>query len=133
VDDGFEEGMDIPIYYDPMLAKLIAYGAYREEAIQRLLRAIDDYKIVGVKTTLAFGKFVLQHPDFVSGKFDTHFVAKNFTPDLLKTENAEELEIAALFAAHWVERKATNAVVNNHNSSVAATSNWRKNRLGMRG
>jgi acetyl-CoA carboxylase biotin carboxylase subunit len=133
VDDGYEEGMSVPIYYDPMLAKLIAYGADREEAIQRLLRAIDDYKIVGVKTTLAFGKFVLQHPDFVTGKFDTHFVAKNFSPELLKTEHEDEMEIAALFAADWVEKKAAKAIVSNPTTQAASSSNWRKNRLGMRG
>jgi len=132
VDDGYEEGMQIPIFYDPMLAKLIAFGADREEAIQRLLRAIDDYKIVGVKTTLDFGKFVLKHPDFVSGKFDTHFVAKNFSPEVLKVERQDELEIAALFAAYLVENNATNHTTSHTVASAAATSNWRKNRLGFR-
>ena len=64
VDDGFEEGMEIPIYYDPMIAKLITYGKDREEAIERMIRAIDDYKIVGIETTLPFCKFVMQHESF---------------------------------------------------------------------
>ncbi|MCB0803437.1 MAG: acetyl-CoA carboxylase biotin carboxylase subunit, partial [Flavobacteriales bacterium] len=71
VDDGFEEGMDIPIYYDPMIAKLITFGKDREEARLRMIRAIDEYQINGVKTTLAFCKFAIQHEAFVSGKFDT--------------------------------------------------------------
>ena len=64
VDDGIEEGMDVSIYYDPMLAKLIAWGATRDAAIQRLIEAIDNFEIEGVATTLRFGKFVLQHDAF---------------------------------------------------------------------
>ena len=89
VDDGMEEGMDIPIYYDPMIAKLIVHGANRTEAIQRMIRAIDEYKISGVQTTLEFCKFVMQHPAFVSGKFDTHFVAQHFKPEMLKQTPAK--------------------------------------------
>lgn len=58
--------MDIPIYYDPMIAKLVTHGKNRQEAIDRMVRAIDEYKITGVTTTLSFCKFVLQHPSFVS-------------------------------------------------------------------
>jgi acetyl/propionyl-CoA carboxylase alpha subunit len=97
VDDGFEEGMDIPIYYDPMISKLIVHGKDRTEAIQRMIRAIDDYKIIGVETTLDFCKFVLQHEAFVSGKFDTSFIAKYFKPEMLKG-NTIHSEIAAMAA-----------------------------------
>ncbi len=136
VDDGYEEGMDIPIYYDPMLAKLVGYGKDRTEAIERLLRAIDDYKIVGVKNTLAFGRFVLQHEDFVSGKFDTNFVGKNYKPEYLKHENDDEIEIAALVAEHiFSDNKfAGNNTTKGRTSSVSATgkSNWVKNRSSYR-
>ena len=98
VDNGFEQGMDIPIYYDPMLAKLITYGKTREEAIQVMLKAIEDYKIEGVKTTLSFGKFVFEHEAFRSGKFDTNFVKKYYDADVLKIQMAKEAEIAALVA-----------------------------------
>src|SRR3954469_17271142 len=74
VDDSFEEGMDIPIFYDPMISKLIVHGSTRAEAIERMVRAIDEYKIVGVETTLEFCKFVLKHKAFTSGKFDTGFI-----------------------------------------------------------
>ncbi|MEX2590373.1 MAG: acetyl-CoA carboxylase biotin carboxylase subunit, partial [Chitinophagales bacterium] len=87
VDDGFEQGMDIPIYYDPMISKLVTYGKDREEAIQRMLRAIDDYKIVGVKNTLAFGTYVMQHPAFVSGDFSTNFVKEHFDPKAMQVED----------------------------------------------
>jgi propionyl-CoA carboxylase alpha chain len=90
VDDGFELGMDIPIYYDPMIAKLITYGSNRAEAIEKMIRAIDEYKISGVQTTLPFCKFVMNHPAFVSGEFDTNFVTTYFKPEMLAVE-ADEL------------------------------------------
>ncbi len=98
VDNGFEQGMDIPIYYDPMLAKLITYGETREEAIQLMLQAIDGYQIQGVQTTLPFGKFVFENDAFRSGKFDTHFVKKYYNADLLKNQMAQEAQIAAFIA-----------------------------------
>ncbi|MFV8344173.1 acetyl-CoA carboxylase biotin carboxylase subunit [Flavobacterium sp. XS2P39] len=98
VDNGFEQGMDIPIYYDPMLAKLITYGETREEAIQIMLKAIDGYHVEGVETTLPFGKFVFEHEAFRSGKFDTHFVKNYYNADVLKDQMAQEAEIAALVA-----------------------------------
>lgn len=96
VDDGFEEGMEVPIYYDPMLSKLITYGKNREEAIQLMIAAIDAYKVEGVATTLAFGKFVCEHEAFTSGNFDTHFVKNYYSPEQLKEQYAEERRIAAL-------------------------------------
>ncbi len=100
VDDGFEQGMDIPVYYDPMIAKLIVHANTREEAIARMLRAIREYKISGVATTLDFCRFVLQHPAFVSGQFDTKFVEAHFQPELLTQPLSEaEQEVVAALAA----------------------------------
>jgi acetyl-CoA carboxylase biotin carboxylase subunit len=98
VDNGFEQGMDVPIYYDPMLSKLITYGKTREEAIEIMLKAIDKYKIDGVETTLPFGKFVFEHEAFRSGKFDTNFVKKYYSPEVIVDQKAKEAEIAALIA-----------------------------------
>ena len=98
VDNGFEEGMDIPIYYDPMLSKLITYGKTRNEAIQLMLKAINDYKIEGIKTTLPFGSFVFEHEAFRSGNFNTHFVKQYYSPEALKGKQEEEAKIAALIA-----------------------------------
>lgn len=98
VDNGFEQGMDIPIYYDPMLAKLITYGKTREEAIQLMINAIYAYQIAGVETTLAFGKYVFEHEAFRSGAFDTHFVKNFYSPEALKSKNEEEAKIAAMIA-----------------------------------
>ncbi|WP_040253950.1 acetyl-CoA carboxylase biotin carboxylase subunit [Psychroserpens mesophilus] len=95
VDNGFEEGMDIPIYYDPMLSKLITYGKTRSEAIQLMIKAIDNYHIKGVQTTLPFGRFVCEHEAFKSGNFDTHFVKKYYSPSLLEAQHHKEAKIAA--------------------------------------
>jgi pyruvate carboxylase subunit A len=98
VDNGFEEGMDVPIYYDPMLSKLITYGKNRDEAIQLMLKAIADYHIEGVQTTLPFGKFVFEHEAFRTGNFDTHFVKNYYSPEVLKVKTNEEAKIAAIIA-----------------------------------
>lgn len=125
VDDGFEQGMDIPIYYDPMIAKLITHGKDRQEAIERMIRAIDEYTITGIQTTLAFGKYVMQHPAFVSGDFDTHFVSKYFTPDNLKSVDEEEAMIAAVMAASFMKTQTNSDVLTD---VVAYDSSWKNNR-----
>ncbi|MBT8320596.1 MAG: acetyl-CoA carboxylase biotin carboxylase subunit [Eudoraea sp.] len=98
VDNGFEEGMDVPIYYDPMLSKLITYGKSREEAIELMIEAIDKYEVKGVMTTLPFGRFVCEHEAFRSGNFDTHFVKNYYSPEMLKKSTEEEARIAAVIA-----------------------------------
>ena len=98
VDNGFEEGMEVPIYYDPMLSKLVTYGKDRDEAIQRMIQAIDAYHVSGVQTTLPFGKFVCEHEAFRSGNFDTHFVSNYYSPDILREQSESEAAIAALIA-----------------------------------
>ncbi|WP_316813940.1 acetyl-CoA carboxylase biotin carboxylase subunit [Pedobacter heparinus] len=129
VDDGFEQGMEIPIYYDPMIAKLITYGKDRDEAIARMVRAIDEYQITGIQTTLEFGKFVMQHDAFKSGKFDTHFVAKYFNAGRLKTQNDEEALMAALMAALFFKRQPAAAGQDSVALEKSSANNWRKNRL----
>ena len=87
VDAGVETGDEISIYYDPMIAKLCAHGMDRQQALERLRRAIDEYVIQGVETTLDFGRFVLDHPAFVSGKFDTGFVGAHFDAERFASYN----------------------------------------------
>jgi len=96
VDDGYEEGMEIPIYYDPMIAKLITYGANRSAAIANMEKAIAKYRIEGIETTLSFGSFVMKHPAFINGDFDTHFVKQYFTPETLEKEAKAGEQVAAL-------------------------------------
>ncbi len=98
VDNGFEEGMDVPIYYDPMLSKLVTYGKSREEAIALMIQAIDHYEVEGVMTTLPFGRFVCEHEAFRSGNFDTHFVKNYYSPEILRKNEEEEARIAAIIA-----------------------------------
>ncbi|MGV4413265.1 acetyl-CoA carboxylase biotin carboxylase subunit [Chryseobacterium sp. T1] len=98
VDDGFAEGMDVPIYYDPMLSKLIVHGKDRNEAIEKMLEAIKNYKVEGVSTTLPFGSFVFDHEAFRSGNFDTNFVKKYYSPQIIIDTQAKEAEVAALVA-----------------------------------
>jgi len=104
VDNGFEAGMDIPIYYDPLLAKLITYGKTREEAIELMLEAIEDYHVEGVETTLPFGTYVCEHEAFRTGNFDTHFVKNYYSPKALKEQAKIEARIAAKIAVkHYLE------------------------------
>jgi len=124
VDDGFEQGMEISIYYDPMIAKLITYGKDRGEAIERMLRAIDEYVITGITTTLGFGKFVMQHEAFTSGNFDTHFVKKYFIPGSLQNSSADEAMIAALV----MERLLSEQRVHIKDIPAGPVSAWTKNR-----
>ena len=127
VDDAFEEGMEIPIYYDPMIAKLVVWGKTRTEAIDRAIKAIDDYQISGVKTTLDFGKFVLKHEAFRSGNFDTNFVKEHFSsPDLIK--NAMEEESVALQHAIDSIWGHVNEFKNKAYASREISSSW-KNRM----
>ena len=124
VDDGFEEGMEVPIYYDPMLSKLITYGKTREEAIQLMITAINNYKVEGVATTLSFGKFVCEHEAFTSGNFDTHFVKNYYSPELLEKQYAEERRIAALVALKlYLENDKTLKL------PTKVASNWQKSRM----
>lgn len=126
VDDGFEEGMEIPIYYDPMIAKLITFGKDRESARQRMLRAIDEYEINGVKTTLDFCKFALEHEAFVSGNFDTNFVKHHFKPEYLENKKEDEQEIAALISATLLtSNKSEEQSVN----TTKHVSKWKANRV----
>jgi acetyl-CoA carboxylase biotin carboxylase subunit len=126
VDNGFEEGMDIPIYYDSMISKLITYGKDREEAISKMIRAIRDYTIVGVKTTLPFAELVMQNKHFLSGDFDTHFIKKHFNVKDLEESREDEAHIAALLSKHVLSNHKTSTSVSSSESSV---SKWKKNRL----
>lgn len=123
VDDGFEEGMQVPVYYDPLLSKLITYGQTREEAIQLMIDAIGRYTIRGVATTLPFGKFVCEHPAFRSGQFDTHFVQNYYSPELLAKQYAVERTIAAKVGLHlYIENQKILKTPTN------VPSNWQKRR-----
>ena len=125
VDDGFEQGMSIPFYYDPMIAKMICHDETRERAIKKMIRSIEEYEITGVETTLGFCKYVMQHDAFTSGKFDTKFVEKYFKPEnLLAAPTAEEELLASALAVQVLaEKKISTAVSQNGH---AQQSKWKK-------
>jgi len=124
VDSGYRQGMEIPIYYDPMLAKLISYGRSRSEAIQQLLKAVRAFEIEGVATTLSFGAFVLNHPDFLSGKFDTHFVANHYTSEKINELKESQNKTLAKLALYLHLRARDRLRLPSKNGT-----NWKRNRL----
>ena len=126
VDDGYEEGLDVSIYYDPMIAKLITYGKDRQEAIDRMRRAISEYKITGVKTTLPFCDFVLTHKEFLDGSFTTKFVVSHYRPEALKKDpTEEESTIAALIASNILESRKPQVTTKSESSPVTK-STWKQ-------
>ena len=98
LDDAFIAGMEVSIFYDPLIGKLIAFGDNRNAAIRNLLEAIKRFDITGIETTLPFGKFVCEHPNFISGEFDTHFIEKYFTPEQINETYAEDALLASKIA-----------------------------------
>ncbi len=127
VDDGFSEGMDIPIYYDPMIAKLITHAENRSAAIQKMNRAIEDYKISGIQTTLGFCKFAINHEAFVSGDFDTKFVERYYTPEKLIVDfSEEEEELLAALAVTFFEKGKAALDKSSLKDQPAKESAWRK-------
>lgn len=107
VDDGYEEGMDIPIYYDPMIGKLIAWGPNRMAAVERLTHAIEQFRINGIETTLPFGKWAINHPAFLRGEFDTHFITNYYKPEFLMEMSEEQYKIASIMALGIYKLKTT--------------------------
>ena len=110
VDDAFEEGMEIPIYYDPMIAKLVVWGEDRKQAISRMIEAIDAYEVSGIKHNLDFCKYVLKHDAFISGDFDTNFVKHYFQSPhaVLEAMNEEKEVFENTFEQIWTDLKKRN-------------------------
>ena len=98
-DNGLAEGMDIPIHYDPMIGKLCVWDSTRNEAILKMIKTIENFQLSGAVTTLEFGKFVMKHPAFISGKFDTNFVPAYFTDPVKMLDEAQREEYNALAAS----------------------------------
>ena len=97
-----------------------------EKARMKMVRAIDEYEITGVKTTLSFCRFVMTHESFASGKFDTGFVGEFFKPEMLDNQEQKQEEVAALISA-FVEKSNSQTVAIAANST--SKSNWKRNRI----
>jgi acetyl-CoA carboxylase biotin carboxylase subunit len=121
VDSGVYAGFEVPIHYDPMIAKLIVWGRNRQECIERSDRALQEYRITGIKTPIAFFRHVLAQESFRSGVYDTGFV----TPELLQAVNGiRREEIAAIVAA--VAQYQSDHAPQPRDRGVGTTSAWRQ-------
>ena len=110
VDAGVEEGGEVLIHYDPMISKLTTWGRHREAAIDRMIRALNEYEVASMATTIPFCRFAMQHEGFRAGDFTTHFVDEEFDPAALQLEDPERDELAALAATlYYAETQADEA------------------------
>lgn len=124
VDSGIDEGQEISIYYDPMISKLCVHSADRKTAIQKMLRALDEYVVSGVKTTIPFCKFTLNENHFRDGIYDTHFIANYFNPE--KISESESEKVAALMSSLLTANKQYNQSNNQTTPSKHKSNWWRK-------
>ncbi|MBK8615733.1 MAG: acetyl-CoA carboxylase biotin carboxylase subunit [Anaerolineales bacterium] len=124
VDTGVYPGFEITPFYDPMIAKLIVWGETRAQAILRMRRALEEYRIVGVRTNIPFHQTLMDSHRFMGGQFDTRFVEERFSMDDAMESRTENLEIAAILAtlvAHQQSERNANIVRRNERD----TSNWK--------
>lgn len=122
LDDGYEIGMEVPVEYDPLLAKLIVHGKTRNEALARMKRAISEYDVIGVKNTLEFGSWVMNDKDFSSGNYDTSFIAQKIDQFVTEKSDEESAMIASIAGLQFVD-KMKSAKINN---SPILHGKWRE-------
>jgi acetyl-CoA carboxylase biotin carboxylase subunit len=128
VDTGMDEGWNVPIDYDPLLAKLVGYGSDRDQAIARLARALDEYFVGGIKTNISLFRRILRDADFRSAKLDTGFLDRMLKRTEKQPADESTVEVAAI-AAGMFAALATNSGVPAGNGSSAANrpeSKWKE-------
>jgi len=126
--DGYVyEGYEIPIYYDPLISKLIVWALTREEAIRRMKRTLFEYKITGVKTSIPFLKRIMDTPDFINGTYDTHFIAENEDYLMAQNDCNQECEDMAILVAYldYMEKIGKKIGYHNHTSHKEISS-WKE-------
>jgi len=121
-DSGIEQGSEITIHYDPMFAKLIVWGMDRNDAIAKMKRALDEYRIVGVETTIPFCRFVMDHPKFIEGDFQIDFIERHYSPTMLPPPSEAELTAAVLAAIYF--QNMSSPIASNGNGKADARSRW---------
>ncbi|EPL08912.1 acetyl/propionyl/methylcrotonyl-CoA carboxylase subunit alpha [Pseudomonas sp. CF150] len=122
IDHGLLEGQTVSPFYDPMLGKIIAHGASREEARRKLLRAVEDSVLLGVATNQRLLIDLLKHPDFINGDFSTGLIAEHFSVISQQTATAEQLSLAAaLFYQHSANQHPQTLARWRNTASVPAT------------
>jgi acetyl/propionyl-CoA carboxylase alpha subunit len=117
-------GFEITPFYDPMIAKLIVWGETRAQAILRMRRALEEYRIVGVRTNIPFHQTLMDSTRFMAGQFDTRFVEERFSMEDGMQTKADSEEIAAILAtlvAHEASERSANIVRRNERDA----SNWK--------
>ncbi|MFQ6019345.1 MAG: acetyl-CoA carboxylase biotin carboxylase subunit [Dehalococcoidia bacterium] len=110
LDSGVYEGYDIPLYYDPLIAKLVTWGRDRAEAIARMRRALAEYTVIGIQTTIPFHQQVMDDPDFLRGEIDTTFIDRRFTRAPLGHDGGFQ-EVAVIAAAIHLHRRGGRPLV----------------------
>jgi acetyl-CoA carboxylase biotin carboxylase subunit len=126
VDSGVENHAEVSIHFDSMLAKLVAYGKDRPEAISRMERALKNYRIKGLRTVIPFHLAVMRHPDFRYGHFDTGFIENSFDFDVLDKMKEENEEIIAAIAAYGYRMTKSSQLPSNHTSK---SNKWKQKRI----
>jgi acetyl-CoA carboxylase, biotin carboxylase subunit len=121
VDTGVFEGYEITPYYDSMISKLICYGETRGEAVLRMRRALEEYRIMGVKTNIPFHQHMMESHRFLSGQFDTQFVEERFSMSSREADDDMEAAIFAALLAHRQSQRASQIVA----PGTRDTSNWK--------
>jgi acetyl-CoA carboxylase biotin carboxylase subunit len=138
-DSGVSEGSEISVFYDPMISKLIVWGATRAEAIERMTRALLEYRVGGIKTNLVFHRRVMKNAEFRSGRYDTSFIARNGAELArpIELEEGDEALDAILAAAtlHAIESAPDTATASDGSGARASTerSAWQTGAIGFRG
>ncbi len=123
IDGYVYEGFEIPIYYDPLIAKLIVWGKTRDEAIARMKRALYEYKITGIKTSIKFLEKIMDAPDFISGNYNTHFIENNKTFLFEKiAKNELHRDIAAMVTYFDYKAKLAKKYISTENNQM---SEWK--------
>ncbi len=126
VDRGIDINSEVPIYYDPLLSKVVTWGGTRTEAIERMKRALSEYKIVGVTTNVELFNWILNHKTFLDGSFDNNFLDKEFLPLVkngkYKPENSNEIEEIASIAAALINEKENKSVLSE--IKLNGQNNW---------
>ena len=129
VDAGVEEGETVPVHYDPMISKLVCWGPSREAAIRRSERALAEYEIAGVTTTIPFCRYAMRHDAFRSGQFSTHFVEEHFDPERLFTEDPQFERDAAVAAVLFEASQEPDALAEEEGAArLQQRSRWAERR-----
>jgi acetyl-CoA carboxylase, biotin carboxylase subunit len=121
VDSGVYAGYQITPYYDSMISKLVCYGETRGEAVLRMRRALEEYRIMGVKTNIPFHQHMLDSHRFLTAQFDTKFVEERFSMDDREMNHEMEAAVLAALVAHKHSQKASQIVSRGERD----TSNWK--------